>query len=120
AAHVNRAIMKFEHFRGGWREFYKPDGAFEFSMVPAGEITVAIRAAGYAPALVPVTVEERETVKDLLIELEPAEAITIAGAVVTDGGSPVAGARIYLERVPHSGEHNPGDAETDATGRFKI
>ncbi len=102
----------------GWHSFSESDGAFELPRVPAGDVTVAIRAKGYEIAVMPVVVEEGKTLRNFEVAMEPARAITLAGSVVTEGGQPVEGARIYTEPIPSY--DSAGDATSDAQGRFEI
>jgi len=101
-----------------WHSFSESDGAFELPRVPAGDVTVAIRAKGYEIAVAPVVVEEGKTVRNLEVAMEPARAITLAGSVVNEGGQPVEGARIYTYPIPSY--DSAGDATSDAQGRFEV
>ncbi len=112
-------VLEFEQSRAfGWRSSYEPEGMFQLAPVPAGDLTVAVRAVGYEITLAPVTVEEGKTVGNLEVAMEPAHVITLAGSVVTEDGQPVEGARIYTRRIPVY--DSEGDAGSDAQGRFEI
>ena len=112
-------VLEFEQSHAfGWRSSYGPEGMFQLAPVPAGDLTVAVRAVGYEITLAPVTVEEGKTVGNLEVAMEPAHAITLAGSVVTEDGKPVEGARIYTGRIPVY--DSEGDAGSDAQGRFEI
>lgn len=104
------------------KTFDDPAGLFTFDQFQSGEGTVAVRAPGYETALAPVTVPEKETLSGLVFALTPTTSTAIAGKVVTEGGVPIAGAKIYTEKPeqPRIREHQKVVAESDDLGMFTI
>lgn len=132
---THKPITKFEvaHMRGHKtefndrkvrfkREFNDAEGLFTFENFQSGEGTVAVRAQGFEPALVPVTVPGKELLSGLTFKLTPVSSTVIAGKVVTEDGKPVAGAKIYTEKPeqPRIREHQKVVSESDESGAFTV
>lgn len=111
---------------GSYRRFHDEQGRFELEGVPSGEATVVARAEDYAPAFVPVRLEE-SGVGEVLVPL--VRGHVVQGVVMTVEGTPVAGASLF------TGEAQPFDAwkreamqkqpsrdsnTSDAEGRFML
>jgi hypothetical protein len=119
-SYIHGHVTKFERGRlFGEHSVEATHGGFSFDPAPAGDLTVAVRASGYATGLAPVTVEEGQMLDDLVIELQPDGGRRLAGSVVTADGRPVEGATIYTESIP-SETKDAGAAVTDALGAFEI
>jgi len=90
------------------------DGAFGFTGVVAGTYTLAVSAAAYRPAAVPVEVGTGQTRQD--IELRP--GAHVRGTVrVKGGGDPLADARVTLL---DSGGNVVGTATTGEDGEYAF
>ncbi len=110
-----------ESMFGNSIQFDHPGGEFELPQVYVGEVTVVARAAGYAPAMAQVVVEPGSTLRDVTLELDRASAKPLSGIVVSEDGTPIAGARIYTDRIapPDSRDINVV-AESGAGGLFTV
>lgn len=119
-SYIHGHVAKFEHGQRSWEHRVEAShGGFSFDPAPAGDLTVVVRAPGYATGLAPVTVEEGQMLDDLVIELQPDSKTRLAGSVITADGHPVEGATIYMERLPSEAQE-PGAAVSDALGAFEI
>ena len=99
----------------GWRSS-DDEGVFEFVDLAPGRYDLAAVADGYAPVEVPgVTVPNDAAGADLGTVVLLPQAM-IAGRVVDDAGTPVAGAEVKVNRprLP------PATARSDADGRFVL
>ena len=106
---------------GKKRDYEDLAGSFEIEKMYSGEKTVIANAPGYHPAMVHTTVVEYETVKGLELKLVPTEEIPLVGRVVTADGSPISGAKIYMDGIPNPVLSFRGIAAvSDADGRFEL
>jgi hypothetical protein len=88
------------------------EGNYQLEAVEAGEKTVVFRRDGYPSTRKTVTVSGRE----MKLDVQLGRGATIAGVVVSEGGSPVAGAQVYVENSSYGGS----DATSDANGNFRF
>jgi RNA polymerase sigma factor (sigma-70 family) len=101
--------------------FENPEGEFKFPPIFSGEVTVAVRAPGYALAATHTTVAGGGILQGLLIELHADEGVVRTGRVVTAEGLPIVGARIATGRIVQPGERTRNVvATTDETGEFRA
>jgi len=98
--------------RAPGRRFRSPDGAFELYPLEPGHYQIRISADGHAPAELEVEVPEAGWGE---ASAELASGAVVAGVVTTDGGAPVAGARVAIERT--GGKLS---TYTDGAGRFQL
>ncbi len=110
-----------ESLFGNGKQCDDSEGLFEIADVYVGEVTVVARAPGYAPAMAQVVVEPGSTLRDVTMELDRASAKALSGIVVSEDGTPMAGARIYTDRIaPLDDRLSNVVAETDAAGVFTV
>jgi RNA polymerase sigma factor (sigma-70 family) len=79
-------------------EVHDPDGRFTLDKVEGQAPTIIVRAAGFATAFVPVTVDS-ELGTEISVALEPSRVVE--GTVVTENGAPVAEAYIFVGAPPY-------------------
>jgi len=106
-----------------WRDavrFHDDEGRFRLTGINVGDVTVAAKAQGFAPALVYVRVSEHETVTG--VELRLGTAQRLGGRVVDASGKPISGASICLGKFSELFRMGRQDfvAQSDAAGRFTI
>ncbi|MCC6154561.1 MAG: carboxypeptidase regulatory-like domain-containing protein, partial [Candidatus Hydrogenedentes bacterium] len=98
-----------------------PEGRFVLHAEENGS-TLLVRAKGYAPELHPIpAARENETIPDVIVRLKTGGVVD--GIVVNESGERVAGAQVYVGRMPQSWElqqHHPGDTTSDAEGAFRL
>jgi len=119
----------FQQFQSAERWPIGPDGRFEISPVPEGNVTVRADAEGYLPAWKnDVVVHGNQDTGG--VELILKNAVEISGRVEAQTGGPVAGAQIVAQ-YDGSGGRRGGNgfvaglsgeptAQTDADGKFTL
>jgi hypothetical protein len=99
-------------------------GAFSLAELAPGTAKLSVRAAGFAPASLSVTIPDSGGRRPFEIaRVELAEEGAVEGQVVDARGDPVPGARVARDRVPTwlvVGANPDGVAVTDAQGRFTL
>lgn len=98
---------------GGWAESGE-DGAFRLRAYRSGRFQVAASHPDFKSARVDVTVPGR----DVRLVLSPGAELT--GEVVDARGTPLAGARVALQRGAAGARWVEASADTDARGRFSL
>lgn len=88
------------------------EGNYQLEAVEPGEKTITFNREGYPAVTKTVNVSGRE----LKLDVQLGRGATIAGVVVTEGGSPVAGARVYAQ----SATSGWNEAMSDANGNFRL
>lgn len=100
------------------------DGAFTLADLAAGPARMRVRAAGFAPKELTITIDARGGGRPTeLPRIELGGEGVVEGTVVDAHGDPVQGARIAKDRVPvylAVGASPVGVAVTDARGRFRL
>lgn len=97
-----------------------PDGAFALEGLEPGDVTVFVRAKGYAQAIHPVeglaAGESRDGIRIAL-----SKGVTVEGRVLNTSRQPVSGALVYIGSIPEQQmrTHMAMD-ETDSEGLFKL
>lgn len=110
-----------ESLFGNGKQCDEAEGKFDFPDVYVGEVTVAARAPGYAPAMAQILVESKQTLRDLTLELGQLKSVVLSGRVEAEDGSPIAGARIYTDRIaPPDDRLRNVVATTDTRGVFTL
>lgn len=103
------------------QSFANPEGAF-IVRVEDGPATLYVYGNGYAPELQHVTdTKEGQTTEGIVVRLKAGGVVE--GVVVTETGERVAGAQIYVNRVPAAWElqqKKAGDATSGADGAFRL
>ena len=87
-------------------------GAFEFKNLKAGELMLAVRAEGFAPAVRTFQIATNESA--LRFQLGPGQLLR--GLVVDEAGTPVTNA--FVETTPRPVNKIRWSTNTDAGGRF--
>ena len=100
------------------KPYTSDDGAFSVGEVPAGTVTVAAWAPGFAPALVHVEIDENQSAEaELRLETVP----PFKGLVVNAAGEPVSDAAVYFVAcVEFDRLEDVTASRTDANGQFTI
>jgi protocatechuate 3,4-dioxygenase beta subunit len=88
------------------------EGNYQLEAVEPGEKSIAFSKDGYPPATKSVTVSGRE----MKLDVQLSRGATVAGVVVTEGGSPVPGATVQMESATSGYQ----EVTTDANGAFRI
>lgn len=88
------------------------EGNYQLEAVEAGEKTILFEKEGYPSTTKTVTVSGRE----MKLDVQLGRGTTVAGVVVTDSGSPVQGARVYLQGASAGFK----EAMTDSSGAFRF
>jgi RNA polymerase sigma-70 factor, ECF subfamily len=102
-----------------WRDWENPRGHFEITGLDAGEITIPVRAEGYASVEVKADVVCGQVTTGLRVLLEPAR--TIHGTVLDGKGKPVGGALLFLGSLPQEYEFSQRTATRSAAdGSFTL
>jgi hypothetical protein len=100
------------------------DGAFTIAELAPGAARLRVRAAGYAPKELDVTIDALGGARPVTLpRVELSGEGAVEGTVVDARGEPVQGARIARERVPvylAAGAAPPGVAVSDARGHFRL
>ena len=96
------------------------EGRFRLENVPAGRGVLAVRAEGFASASEHVAqVRPGEAVSGLVIRLDPVTLVD--GLVKNVQGANVAGALIFLERIPPEPDQDrEAVGKSDSEGRFEY
>ena len=103
-----------------WQWYTSAEGEFSVPIREqrhqSGNLTLAVRAEGYAPVEKALgAIAQGQSVDDLLIRMKP--GARVEGVVQTSAGQTVGGASIYLER--HD-QYRAPETRTDSEGRFTM
>jgi hypothetical protein len=100
------------------------EGAFSVGELAAGAARVRVRAAGYAPKEIALTIEALRGARPVALpRIELDREGSVEGVVVDARGDPVQGARVAKDRVPvylKVGMPPAAVAVTDARGHFHL
>lgn len=88
------------------------EGNYQLEAVEPGEKRFAFRSDGYAPVMKSVNVSGRE----MKLDVQFGRGATMAGVVVSEGGSPVAGAQVQIS----SANFGYDETWTDGNGAFRF
>lgn len=94
------------------------EGEFTLDGLDAGEVTVTVRAEGFASSSRVLHLEEDRTISGLEFGLR--SGARLEGTVVNAHGAPVAGAYIFTGSLPISLGGSAHAARSDSEGRFVI
>ncbi len=102
------------------KEERSSDGTFELTDMATPAMTLFVRVAGYAPAIVPVTdIVPGETVTGVVVALD--RGLTLSGTVVDREGAPISGAAVFDGPLPQQQMFtHAARAITDGDGHFAF
>lgn len=100
------------------RQVSDPEGRFSLTNLYTGDATITVRAPGLAPSIKALSLVEHETLSGVELRLAPADRLD--GMVVAATGAPVAGAMIFVGKIPELGVESQRVALTEEDGSFSI
>ncbi|MBI4556299.1 MAG: carboxypeptidase regulatory-like domain-containing protein [Candidatus Hydrogenedentes bacterium] len=98
---------------------HNPDGSFNLNDLETGDGVVVARAPGYSVMSEPVTVTPGETLSGVVVRLQRGR--TVEGIVANSQGLPVAGAMLFVDRLPDEWQRERSAlARSGADGSFRV